>query len=384
MKGKNAILHNKYYNVLRLYLKISGIWPYHKLCDRCVRFVLVFTFCFGILIPQTLYLIGPINLDDIFECVPSIIIGIIFSTKILILMLNNKKIKICLNTIEKDWQSLNTDIEKVILQRHAKYGQYLTTFYAIFMFTTECLILLKPTISILTRDNILNVTESDTPIMPDLPYHLEYGKRFNQYVILITIHCFGAVFAHMFVTVAVDNLFYTLIQHACGMFSIIGYMLESIGKNADINFDSKLSKVKDENYNKALYCLRKHIQVIEFAQLIESVYTKIFLVNFNLNMLLGSLIGIQILMNLDKGISNVIGPAAIYIAQLTHLFLLFWQAQFLLDYSVLPYESICRANWYFASERCQKILLLIMKRTNSPCKTTAGKLVILSIESFGA
>ncbi|XP_025074147.1 uncharacterized protein LOC112552658 [Pogonomyrmex barbatus] len=90
-------------------------------------------------------------------------------------------------------------------------------------------------------------------------------------------------------------------------------------------------------------------------------------------------------MNLDKGISNVIGPAAIYIAQLTHLFLLFWQAQFLLDYSVLPYESIsCRANWYFASERCQKILLLIMKRTNSPCKITAGKLVILSIESFGA
>lgn len=43
----------------------------------------------------------------------------------------------------------------------------------------------------------------------------------------------------------------------------------------------------------------------------------------------------------------------------------------------------CRANWYYTSERCKKLLLLIMNRTVLPCKITAGKVATLSIESFG-
>lgn len=44
-------------------------------------------------------------------------------------------------------------------------------------------------------------------------------------------------------------------------------------------------------------------------------------------------------MNLNDA-KDIIAPLAIYIAQLTHLFLQFWQAQFLLDYSAVPYESM--------------------------------------------
>ncbi|KAL6441764.1 hypothetical protein ACFW04_003689 [Cataglyphis niger] len=95
----------------------------------------------------------------------------------------------------------------------------------------------------------------------------------------------------------------------------------------------------------------------------------------------GSICGIQVLINLNDA-KDIIAPLAIYIAQLIHLFLQFWQAQFLLDYSVLPYESICKANWYYTSNRCRKLLLLIMSRTVVPCRITAGKVMTLSIESF--
>lgn len=46
------------------------------------------------------------------------------------------------------------------------------------------------------------------------------------------------------------------------------------------------------------------------------------------------------MMNLDKGVNDATGPLAIYIAQLVHIFLQCWQAQFLLDYSIVPYESM--------------------------------------------
>ncbi|XP_011065504.1 PREDICTED: uncharacterized protein LOC105152767 [Acromyrmex echinatior] len=159
-------------------------------------------------------------------------------------------------------------------------------------------------------------------------------------------------------------------------------MLEHIGKDSKDNFDLKPDKVKDDNYNRTLSCLRKHLHVIQFAELIESTFTNIFLVSVCLNMIGGSMIGIQVILNLNDA-KDIVEPFAIYIAQLIHLFLQFWPAQFLLDYSILPYESICRSNWYYTSGRCRKLLFLIMNRSLLPCKITAGKIVPLTIENFG-
>nr|XP_012232067.1 PREDICTED: odorant receptor 13a-like [Linepithema humile] len=251
------------------------------------------------------------------------------------------------------------------------------------MHTTACLFVLKPVMLTLLSEDIVNVTKSSITTASKLPFRVEYGKRLDQYLYPITIHCYVAVFAHSFATIAADALYYTLIQHACGMFSIIGYVLGNIGQNNNMDFDLNSSKLRDNDYRKILDCLRRHLHIIEFAELIESIYSTIFLLNINVNMVGGSLAGVQVLMNLDKSAKDIAGPVTIYIAQVIHLFLHFWQAQFLLDYSVLPYESICRANWYYTSRRCQKLFLLIMNRTLSPCRITAGKIMTLSIESFG-
>ncbi|KAL6441763.1 hypothetical protein ACFW04_003689 [Cataglyphis niger] len=238
---------------------------------------------------------------------------------------------------------------------------------------TGFLYILKSIVLILIDD-----TSNSTKLaVTKLPFRVEYGHKIDQYFYLILIHNYLTVFSHVTATVATDTLYFTLIQHA----SISRHSLERIGKNSSDNFDLKPNKIKDINYNKVLDCLRKHLHVIEFAELIESTFVNIFLVSVSLNMIGGSICGIQVLINLNDA-KDIIAPLAIYIAQLIHLFLQFWQAQFLLDYSVLPYESICKANWYYTSNRCRKLLLLIMSRTVVPCRITAGKVMTLSIESF--
>ncbi|XP_018045418.1 PREDICTED: uncharacterized protein LOC108685238 [Atta colombica] len=256
-------------------------------------------------------------------------------------------------------------------------------FSLVLMHTTASLFVVKPIMLTLMADDIINITKSSIPFESRLPFHVEYGKKFNQYIYPIAVHSYAAVVAHSFATVVADALYYTLIQHACGMFSIIGNVLENIGKNDTDQLDAKSDKIKDDNYYKTLHCLRRHLCVIEFAEHIESVYTKIFLINLNFNMIMGSLYGIQMLINLDKNVNDIVAPISMYFGQLIHLFLHFWQGQFLLDYSILPYESICRTNWYYTSQRCRKLLLLMMYRTVIPCKITAGKLMILSIDNFG-
>ncbi|KAF3054387.1 Odorant receptor 249 [Nylanderia fulva] len=378
-EGKD-ILQSRYYTIPRFYMTLAGLWPYHSIRDRYLHFVPTFTVCFIIFIPQVLYVhIALTDLDDLFECIPTMLITIIFSFKLASLMANSKKIKTCLKTVQDDWLSLSTDNEKAILQRQAAYGRYLTIFYAGLMLLTGFLYIIKSVVLILIEDS----SNSTKLAVTKLPFRVEYGQKIDQYFYLILVHNYLTVCSHVTATVATDTLYFTLIQHACGMFSVVGHSLERIGKDSDDNFDLKPDKIRDVNYNKVLECLRKHLHVIEFAEMIESTFANIFLVSISLNMVGGSICGIQVLMNLNNDAKDIIAPLAIYIAQLTHLFLQFWQAQFLLDYSVLPYESICKANWYYTSMRCRKLLLLIMNRTVLPCRITAGKVVTLSIESFG-
>lgn len=47
----------------------------------------------------------------------------------------------------------------------------------------------------------------------------------------------------------------------------------------------------------------------------------------------------QVVLNLNDA-KDIVEPLTIYIAQLFHLFLQFWQGQFLLTYSAVPYESM--------------------------------------------
>ncbi|KAF3054380.1 Odorant receptor 230 [Nylanderia fulva] len=380
---KKDIWNSRYYVISKVYMTISGIWPYHRLRDRYIRFVPIFIFCFSIFIPQLLYVLTSADVDDIFESVPAVLISITFSIKIASMMFNSKRITSCLKIIEENWLSLNTDVERAILARHSEYGRHLTTFYTVLMHMTAFFYLLKPVVVTLLEDNTANVTKSSIPGASKLPFQVEYGEKLDQYFYPIIIHCYLGVFSHVYCTLAVDTLYYILVQHACGMFSIVGHILEDIGKDSDANFHMQPEKIKDINYHKALDCLRKHLHVIEFAELIESLFTNIFLVSTTLNMICGSISGIRVVMNLSNA-RDIAAPMAIYIAQLTHLFLQFWQAQFLLDYSSVPYESICKGKWYYTSKRCRKIFLLIMSRTMSPCILTAGKIVTLSIENFGA
>ncbi|KAF3054386.1 Odorant receptor 251 [Nylanderia fulva] len=382
MTERRDIWQSRCYTIPRVYMSLIGIWPYHTFRDRCLLFVPMFAFSLTILIPQLMYLlITAANLDDVFSCTPSMWITIIFSFKLWSLMMNNKKLRTCLETIEDDWSSLNTDAERAILRRHSAHGQYVTMTYGVFMQFLGILLIFKSLIVILLEDTS-EATITSLAAESKLPFRVEYGEKFGRFLYPMAIHCYLAVFAHISITIAVDTFYIALVRHACGMFAIVGNILEHIGKDSDSNFELKPDKTKDSNYSKALDCLRKHLHVIQFAELIESTFSNIFLVSVCLNMIGGSMIGIQVILNLNDA-KDIVGPLAIYIAQLIHLFLQFWPAQFLLDYSIVPYQSICKSNWYYTSGRCRKLLFLIMNRSVLPCKITAGKIVSLSIESFG-
>ncbi|KAF3054590.1 Odorant receptor 408 [Nylanderia fulva] len=359
---------SRYYAFSKVFMILAGIWSYHTIGIKCLIFVAVFTFSFSIVVPQilliaplTLYLLHATDINNIFEGVPSLMIILLTSYQVVFMTIYSEKVRTCFKTMEEDWLLLNTETEKTILQRHTKYGQYLTKVYAIILFLTPLSFILKPTILTIMEKNIENVT---MPPLSKLSYQLEYNAKMEQHFYFLMLHSSLAVLSHSLIAVAVDSFYYALIQHACGMFAIIGHVLENIGKNNDANFRLEVQRIDDNNYDAALDCLRRHLHVIEF------LFANMFLVCFYSMILSSTVSGIQVMVNLDNG-DSIVAPVSFYFAQ------------FLLDYSDIPYKSICKRRWYYTSRRCRKIFLLILSRTMSPCKVTAGNIMLLSIENFG-
>ncbi|KAF3054223.1 Odorant receptor 434, partial [Nylanderia fulva] len=109
-----------------VFIILAGIWSYHTIGIKCLIFVAVFTFSFSI----TLYLLHATDINNIFEGVPSLMIILLTSYQVVFMTIYSEKVRTCFKTMEEDWLLLNTETEKTILQRHTKYGQYLTKVYA--------------------------------------------------------------------------------------------------------------------------------------------------------------------------------------------------------------------------------------------------------------
>ncbi|XP_029162201.1 uncharacterized protein LOC114933797 [Nylanderia fulva] len=212
---------SRYYAFSKVFMILAGIWSYHTIGIKCLIFV------------ATLYLLHATDINNIFEGVPSLMIILLTSYQVVFMTIYSEKVRTCFKTMEEDWLLLNTETEKTILQRHTKYGQYLTKVYA------------------------KNVT---MPPLSKLSYQLEYNAKMEQHFYFLMLHSSLAVLSHSLIAVAVDSFYYALIQHACGMFEIIG-----------------------------------------FVEQIEFLFANMFLVCLYSMILSSTVSGIQVMVNLDNG-----------------------------------------------------------------------------------
>lgn len=90
--------------------------------------------------------------------------------------------------------------------------------FSVFMVMTGLLYMFKSIVLIMIEDT----SNSTRLAVTKLPFRVEYGYKIDQYFYPILIHCYLTVYSHVTATVAADTFYFALIQHACGMFSVVG------------------------------------------------------------------------------------------------------------------------------------------------------------------
>ncbi|XP_035737531.1 odorant receptor 13a-like isoform X1 [Vespa mandarinia] len=389
----------EYYKVLQFFMRICGLWPYQSFYAKYFFIIMTIFLCEGVLIGQLLEIVQVRNeLNEVIDCIPNILISIFVGIEFLGLIFNSKKVKKCIDRIAKDWQYLSSNTEIELLKSHTVQGRKLAIGYLFYMSLTGFMFMLQPILILsLNSDNSTNIQST-------IPYRVQYGIDIEKYYYEILFHSYISVLSHMLILSSINLIYITFIQHACGLFSVIGYKLEHIGDEKNLNDDPNVKKIDDNNYRIALDCLRKHIKVIEFVSTlnyfvsfksnlklqfyrfsedIDASFSVSYFFGLGLFMSILAVSGTQVLLHSDH-IIEAVRYACLFISILIQFYWLCWQAQRLLNYSNVPYDSAIQGRWYYTSTRCKRTLILIMIRSLKPCEITAGNLITFSIETFSS
>ncbi|XP_029673292.1 odorant receptor 4-like [Formica exsecta] len=381
MDSPNEIFQSRLYRINRVLLSLLGQWPFQQDIHRRVIFATVSFLALSQAITQIFALVTLRNdLNATLECIPSLIIYSLCIIKVINSLCNIKKIKILFIHVQRDWQSWAIQSEFEILQKFAETGRSLTIGYASGMYAAGNIFWIMAIIPKIIGKNMTS-NYSTRPV--GFPYHVEYFVDVNNYYYPVLIHNYLSGVIRLTAIVASDTCVAILVQHCCALFSIVRYRLEHIRKS--VEQDKKLAMLEEDDkiYKNFVYCIRKHEDGLQFAGLLETVYSKAFFIE------VGLIIGVMSLSAVQATNDTLTPQIAIrhggyIIAQLLHLFTVCWLGQQIIDHSDRVYTSIYRGEWYETSSKSRKLLNMIMLRSISPCTLTAGKIMILSLPSFSA
>ncbi|XP_018311018.1 uncharacterized protein [Mycetomoellerius zeteki] len=245
--------------------------------------------------------------------------------------------------------------------------------FAVYIYTSMALFMMIP-MSPQIMDIVMPLNDSRPR---KLLIEVEYRVDREKYYYPILFHSYVAIILCISIVVCVDTTYISYVEHGCGLFAAIGYRLEHIISKGHIDKTSYFAKSKERTYQdvevedtcfkeKAIFyefvtCLQKHQLAIQYVRVLESSFTLSTGIQLLCNVVGISLIGIQVINNLDNT-ENIIRYTALWLASFFHLLCMTLPGQRLMDHSLNVFNSVSIV----------------------PCTLTAGKLYVMSMVNYSS
>ncbi|XP_057338916.1 odorant receptor 13a-like [Microplitis mediator] len=373
-----------YFTLPRNFARSIGRWPYQSSLQ---------SFLIGIVIISAFILqVGPkiladiVHSDDqelILETLAPTITNVMAFAKYINTFVNARMLKILFERIKDDWESVTDKKERIILESYAGFGKLMATGYAGFVYAATVQFITEPVLPIILN-SILKTNLSAPHKFADPMEWIIIDKE--KYYWILLSNSSVCIMVILTVLISYDVIFITFVYHACGLFAITGHRIENLPNEEDFQIINRkpnsLKNSRDVHYKHLVSCIRIHRMALKYVDLIESTFAGCFGVVVGLNLPLMSITGVQIIAQsgtLQQKIKYVMFTGA----QMLHLFFECFLSQQLTDMSLRVQQHIANGKWYNISTKSQKLLILMTMRSQVPCILTAGKIMGLSVESFG-
>ncbi|XP_011869957.1 PREDICTED: uncharacterized protein LOC105563189 [Vollenhovia emeryi] len=377
---------DRYYDISKRYLALVGQWPYQKSKESLFFLMLILFFDVNVLVTQAARFFVCDNMQCIFETLPPHLLAAIIPVKIFTYQFNSRKIKHLTDRLFVDWDLLESEKERDIMRKYAENGRWYVLIYSSYVYIS--------TVSFTTTSlapRILDVVfplNVSRPIM--LPYPAYYFVDDNQYFYYIFLHMIICATICLTGLIAHDCMFFTYIEHICGLFAVVRYRFEHVSHKRS-NTEKGMIDCPDYLYYKnVVISIHAHRKALQFVKILEDTFSISFAVQLLLITLCLSITLVQQdLTFLAFKLSTQLHDSAeamryfvFIMAQLFHLFCFSFQGQKLINHSLGTRDNIYHSLWYKIPVKEQRLLLFVMRKSIEASAFTAGKIYVFSLENF--
>ncbi|KAI4487259.1 hypothetical protein M0804_005408 [Polistes exclamans] len=374
--GDSFYSSNHYYKLIRRLSIFIGVWPYETGKWQTLRSYLT-------LFLTTLFLVGQIpafftmeyNIQTLAESL--FIFGPTLCISLTYYIVNNGKInqeKEIFNHIKDDWSKYKTTRELTVIQEYAEKSRFNTQLLLLMCIMPIVVQILTSTLNYVSKNNVTNCE-----LMVEIELFVINRKEHSCLTLFVCFILLSIQAALLIINVGYCQI---IILHACGMFRIVGVILESLFDKKELCCFKFNEDVISATLNRAINHHNRVIKLVESTNLLMDLSCT-FCTVFGTILFCTDLI-MLLQFGLNKNNVNEFLTTLFYMG--TIAFVTFLQchiAQKLLDHSTDVFQETIIQPWYLLPPKYQKLSLLIMMRSMKQCSLIMGKMFLLSYDMFG-
>ncbi|XP_014483809.1 PREDICTED: odorant receptor 13a-like [Dinoponera quadriceps] len=248
-------------------------------------------------------------------------------------------------------------------------------------------VLFYATGTLMLRKNDNRTVDRELFLKMDLPFDIENGSVYVAVLVTQFIHQMSAAG----ILAMLDALLLTLVLHVCGQIDIVQQKLSTITRK-DIERDTCMVKI----------LVIRHQRIISFSKNIETLFSKIALIQFLSDTLIICCLGflIVISINIPNGTTMLVKSVLFYISIGMQAFIFCFVGEYLSSkvsvFIIRHTKEACRvlqsemigdaayeSLWYDLKPNENRDLFFMIVRSQKRLTLTAGKFVNLSLRQFG-
>ncbi|XP_018318369.1 odorant receptor 82a [Mycetomoellerius zeteki] len=364
----------------RWFLKLVGAWPSSS--STTVREKVISTILIIICYSLIAYTVIPCILNIVFEetdvqkklrAVGPLSHWCMGGINYFSLLFRSRDIHRCVEHVRTDWRMMTEIGDRQVMLKYAKFGRFVAGLCAIFMhggvFSHSVMQDFMPTFVY-----IGNVSVS-VHVLP-CPTYSKFVDitRSPAGEIAFAVQLLSSIVVNS-VTAGGCSLAAVFAMHACGQLNILMRWLDQLDHR----------KQQDMVQHRLAIIVEHHLRVLSFVAQMEALLNQICFVEllgctFNLCM-----IGYYIITgwNTLETKMTIACMMIIYTSMTFNIFMFCYIGETITEQCKQVGEIAYMTNWYRLPHKTARGLILIISRSSSVIKLTAGKLVHLSIATFG-
>ncbi|KYN06880.1 Putative odorant receptor 13a [Cyphomyrmex costatus] len=325
------------------------------------------------MIPCLLYvLFEPVNIKQKLSAVAPLFYRIMGAIHYWMLLKRRNDIHKLIQHMETDWNLVQKIDEREVMLQHAKFGRFIVIICAVIMHCGLFLFSIgrsMRTTTIIIGNETFKTHATNCPI-----YSKIIDTRFSPVNEIALVLQNLTTLVASFSTVGGCSLAAVFAKHASGQLNVLYLWLqELVESKKKINTNRKLAAIVEH-----------HLRVLSFISEVESIMHKVALVELVGSTVVICLLGYYIIMDWNQSEKEGIVAYGIILISVTfNIFIFCYIGEILSEQCGQVGETAYMTNWYLLPGNTALDLVLIILRSSIVVKITAGKMIELSLSTFG-